>query len=213
MAPYFAELMELFSEVWVTPEVAMNVVFSDIMPETHPERMENSDWCIAYIEVLENLKQRGSNWAALIETMPTWSAYLVAHREMNLARKEKSEHGTGMFFTYWAEALTMFMTSRDIPFEIDEQLVQTDLHLLSLQQKVLLRDHLKATAEFELMGPTEGFSMSASSSSSAKRGRQCRYWAPRRVYVGDLEWPIGAKVCLDAIFGRPSDAWRDSFFG
>jgi hypothetical protein len=118
-----------------------------------------------------------------------------------------------MFFTYWAEALTMFMTSRDIPFEIDEQLVQTDLHLLSLQQKVLLRDHLKATTEFELMGPTEGFSMSASSSSSAKRGRQCRYWAPRRVYFGDLEWPIVAKVCLDAIFGRPSDAWRDSFFG
>lgn len=187
----------------------MNVVFSDIMPENHPERMENSEWCIAYIEVLENLKQRGSTWAALIESMPSWSAYLVAHREINLARKGKSDQGTGMFFTYWAEALTMFMTTRDIPFDMDEQLVKTDLHLLSLQQKVLLRDHLKAAAQFEILGPTEGYSMDASSSSSGWNRRRSRYWAPRRVYFDDLEWPIGPKMYLDAILGRPTDARRD----
>ena len=51
-----------------------------------------------------------------------------------------------MFFNYWAETFKLFMTSRDIPFDIDQRLMKTELHLLCLQDRVLLRAHLKASA-------------------------------------------------------------------
>ena len=82
---------------------------------------------------MENLKQHKSTWAAVIETMQSWLAYPVVFRQMNIVWKGKSEQGTGMFFTYMVEALTLCMTTRDISFEIDKQLVKTDVHLLSLQ--------------------------------------------------------------------------------
>jgi hypothetical protein len=214
MVSYVVELTLMFSEEWLTPEIAMEVIFNDIMPETHPEKLENSDWCVAYLEVLENLTNRGADWCALIKTMPSWCAYCVTRREMNMQRKLNSERGTGMFFVYWAETLKLFMTSRDIPFEIDERLVETELHLLCLQERVLLRAHLKSAVEFELLGPTRGYSLSRGASSSSGHGssKRAKYWAPRRVNMNGKEWPIGTKLYLDAIFGRSAEQWREDFF-
>lgn len=117
-----------------------------------------------------------------------------------------------MFFVYWAQILKLFMTSRDNRFVIDEQLMKTELHLLYLQEKVLLRGHLKASVEFELMGPGRVFSLDRGASSYSSHGncRRSKYWAPRKVYVDGNEWPIGTKLYMDAIFGRPANQrrWR-----
>lgn len=163
--------------------------------------------------LLENLRQRGDLWERLIDTMPAWSAYVVAFKECRDARKRKDEWGTGMVHNYWTEALTLFMTDRDIPFEIDEVLVNTSLCELSLQQKVLLRDYLRNSYSVEMMGPPQGYtlggsSMSGPGSSSRERKVRARYHAPRTVSLGYMQWPIRGKVHLNAVLGKPSGQWQ-----
>lgn len=205
----FAVITDLFSQSWVTPESAMAELFPDLMPELHREYIENSDWCYDYMTLLENLRQRGDRWVLLIDSMPAWSAYVVAFKESRDARKRKDEWGTGMVHAYWTEALTLFMTDRVIPFEIDEKLVEMELRDLSLQQKVLLRDHLRNSYTMEVMGPPPGYSIGQSSisgpgSSSKERKVFPKYWAPRALRCGLLSWPLRRKVHLNAVLGKRS---------
>lgn len=191
----------------------MEELFPDLMPEIHRSNMESPEWSYDYMTLLENLRHRGDRWERLIDTMPAWSAYTVAFKASRDARKRKDEWGTGMVHCFWSEALTLFMTDRDIPFEIDEDLVNTSLSELSLQQKVLLRDHLRNSHAMEVMGPPPGYSIGESSrsgpgSSSRERKVRPRYWAPRVVSLGYMEWPIRSKVHLNAVIGKPSSQWR-----
>lgn len=205
----FAVITDLFSQSWVTPESAMAELFPDLMPELHPHYTQSSEWSYDYMTLLENLRQRGDEWERLIDSMPAWCAYVVAFKESRDVRKRKDEWGTGMVHAYWAEALVLFMTDRIIPFEIDESLVNTELCELSLQQKVMLRDHLRNSYEMEVMGPPPGYSMCSSSSSgpgSSSKERKVfpKYWAPRAVYCGYLKLPIRPKAHLNAVLGKGS---------
>jgi hypothetical protein len=197
----------------MTPVRALKEVFPRAMPSMFEDGIMTQQYMQGFLELLEAERKKGDDWEEMINSFPEWIAYQVASTTTRKLRLAKDERGTGILMPEVMENVALFMQDRDIPFEINERLVKMPLHLLALQDKVQLRDHLQAAVLKEL----EAEGVGGGGGSSSRRGSQgasssggilpLRYIAPRAVYVNGEPWLLQARQVADAVLGRPANRW------
>ena len=199
----------------MTPLRALKEVFPRAMPCMFEDGIMTQQYMQGFLELLEAQRKKGDEWEEMINSFPEWIAYQVASTTTRKLRLAKDERGTGILMPEVMENIALFLQDRDIPFEINERLVNTPLHLLALEDKVHLRNHLQAAVlkELEAEGVVEGGGSSsaqrAQGAGSSRGIRPVRYSAPRAVYVNGVPWLIQARQLVDAVLGRPANRWKD----